>query len=103
MGEGNWVAIGPAAALEGSGRMAAAVGGTPVLILRQDGQLYALLNRCPHLSCPLTRGALDGYILTCPCHDWRFDIRTGAFEYAGEIILPIYACRETAGQVYVRI
>jgi len=45
--------------------------GLPVLLVRRGNEIFALENRCPHMGCPLAAGALEGYILQCPCHDWR--------------------------------
>ena len=33
---------------------------------------------------------LEGYVLTCPCHDWSFDVRSGVFTLAGEIAVATY-------------
>lgn len=32
---------------------------------------------CPHLQGPLAEGTLSGATITCPWHQWRFDLRTG--------------------------
>jgi len=50
------------------------VQGTPVLLIKQQGQFFAIDNRCPHLGCGLSGGSLDGFWVVCPCHDWRFDL-----------------------------
>lgn len=34
-------------------------------------------DRCPHMSAPLSIGALDGCIVACPLHRGRFDLETG--------------------------
>lgn len=77
--------------------------GLPVLLIRKGAELYALENRCAHMGCPLALGRLDGYLLTCPCHDWTFDIRSGAFAAAAEISLKTYPARENGGKVLVRL
>lgn len=78
--------------------------GLPVLLIRREaGEIYAVENRCPHMGCPLSRGRLDGYMLQCPCHDWRFDIRTGAFLDAPEIRLPAYEWKIEEGDIAVRL
>lgn len=77
--------------------------GLPVLLIRKGAELYALENRCAHMGCPLALGRLDGYSLTCPCHDWTFDIRGGALAAAPEISLKTYPVRENGGKVLVRI
>jgi len=32
---------------------------------------------CPHLEGPLFEGTLSGASITCPWHQWRFDLRSG--------------------------
>lgn len=51
--------------------------GTPVALVNVDGALYAFDDTCSHRACPLSEGAMDGPIVTCPCHKSRFDVRTG--------------------------
>src|SRR5664279_4660121 len=53
--------------------------GMNILLARVAGSVYAVSGKCLHMACPLFTGKLEGYIITCPCHDWRFDIRTGQF------------------------
>jgi nitrite reductase/ring-hydroxylating ferredoxin subunit len=47
------------------------VEGTPVLLIKQFGQIFAIDNRCPHMGCGLSNGTLDGLVIVCPCHEWR--------------------------------
>jgi len=77
--------------------------GLPVLLVRRGAEVYALENRCAHMGCPLSGGTLDGNTLTCPCHDWRFDIRDGKFLDAPEIGLKVYRAEIRGGKVFVRI
>ena len=32
---------------------------------------------------PLVKGKLDEYIITCPWHGWKYDIRTGLSSHEG--------------------
>ncbi len=77
--------------------------GLPVLLIRKGAELYALENRCAHMGCPLSLGRLDGYALTCPCHDWTFDVRTGAFAAAAELSVKTYPAELRGGKVFARI
>jgi len=77
--------------------------GLPILILKKEGKLYAMSNKCPHMGCPLGGGTLDGYILKCPCHDWKFDIRTGQFLSAKEIKIPTFHAKVSEGKIFVGI
>jgi 3-phenylpropionate/trans-cinnamate dioxygenase ferredoxin subunit len=74
-----------------------------VLLVRLGAEVFAVENRCAHLGCPLTLGRLDGHVLQCPCHDWRFDVRDGRFLDAPELALKKYAAEIKDGKVYVRL
>ncbi len=90
-------------ALAEGGRLAVRVEGQRILLLRRGQQVYAVENECPHLGCTFTKGDFEDYRLVCPCHDWAFDIRTGAFEIAPEIKLKTYACHIADGQIYLQL
>jgi nitrite reductase/ring-hydroxylating ferredoxin subunit len=53
------------------------VGRREVALFNVDGTLYAIDNVCPHRLGPLGEGALEGCIVSCPWHGWRFDVTTG--------------------------
>ncbi|GMR04223.1 MAG: hypothetical protein BMS9Abin23_0114 [Thermodesulfobacteriota bacterium] len=77
--------------------------GVPVLIIRKEGRIYALSNKCEHMGCPMDGGTLEGYAIKCPCHDWKYDIRTGEFLAAGEIKLKTYEWKVSEGKVFVMV
>ncbi|OGR69100.1 MAG: hypothetical protein A2081_06235 [Elusimicrobia bacterium GWC2_61_19] len=77
--------------------------GLPVLLIRRGAEIYALENRCAHMGCPLAAGKLEGHVLQCPCHDWRFDIRDGKFLDAPELAIKTYAAEIKDGKVFVRL
>ena len=50
----------------------------PVALFRtSDGQLFALVNRCPHKGGPLSEGIVHGHKVTCPLHNWVIDLASG--------------------------
>ncbi|MGI8843883.1 MAG: Rieske 2Fe-2S domain-containing protein [Gemmatimonadaceae bacterium] len=51
--------------------------GQPILIVRVDGELYAVADRCSDTPLPLRFGNLDGHIIQCSWHGCRYDVRTG--------------------------
>ena len=53
--------------------------GTPVCLVRHEGAVYALHDRCPHADFSLSAGELlpDGTV-QCLWHGARFDCRSGA-------------------------
>ena len=48
--------------------------GVPVLLLKTNGEIFAIDNRCPHMGCGFSGGSIDGDVVICPCHDWRFNL-----------------------------
>ncbi|WP_353228306.1 aromatic ring-hydroxylating dioxygenase subunit alpha [Novosphingobium sp.] len=50
------------------------VAGERVVLFRDaDGQVRALVDRCPHRGVALSLGRVDGGQIVCPFHGWRFD------------------------------
>lgn len=52
--------------------------GTPLLLVRQDGQVYAMVERCSHRGGPLSEGVLEAGCVVCPWHGSRFALVNGA-------------------------
>jgi 3-phenylpropionate/trans-cinnamate dioxygenase ferredoxin subunit len=77
--------------------------GVGLLLIKTDGAIYAVRNRCAHMGCPLEGGKLEGFVLTCPCHDWRFDIRSGAYLDAKELSIGTYHVKRKEGKVLVEL
>jgi len=51
--------------------------GRSVFIYRNDTEYRVYDSRCPHQVTNIPHLALDGHTLTCPKHEWIFDISTG--------------------------
>jgi nitrite reductase/ring-hydroxylating ferredoxin subunit len=47
-----------------------------IVLTNINGKLYAMDSICSHAGGPLEEGTLEGYILICPWHLGKFDIRT---------------------------
>jgi nitrite reductase/ring-hydroxylating ferredoxin subunit len=77
--------------------------GVGVLLVRAHGELFAIANKCAHMACPLEGGKLEGDVITCPCHDWRFDVRTGQFLDAPELGIDTFATKVEDGKVLVQL
>ena len=59
------------------GMKAVTLDGHEIVLCNYDGTFYAVERVCGHAKARLERGALTGWILTCPLHYAQFDIRTG--------------------------
>ncbi len=77
--------------------------GTPVLLVRLKGTIYAIAATCTHAGGPLDEGSLDGDIVSCPWHGSRFCVRNGEAR-GGPATFPQtrFEVRVRAGKVEVR-
>ena len=50
-----------------------------------------------------TTAELAAGVITCPCHDWRFDVRTGEFLDAPEVRLAVYPVRSENGKLFINL
>ena len=53
------------------------VDGKTLAISNVGGEFYAINNTCLHRGGPLGQGELNGKIVTCPWHNWQYDVTTG--------------------------
>lgn len=51
--------------------------GQSVLLCHDEGEVYAIENRCSHLEEPLACGKIKWGWIACPAHGARFDLATG--------------------------
>jgi nitrite reductase/ring-hydroxylating ferredoxin subunit len=51
--------------------------GKEIAIFKVGSEFYAIENQCPHRQAPLIAGAIKGFVVECPWHGARFDLRTG--------------------------
>lgn len=52
--------------------------GEPIAVFNIDGEFYAIQDICTHDGGVLTGGFINGYIIECPRHGAKFDIKTGS-------------------------
>lgn len=48
-----------------------------VLLVKHQGKIHALENRCPHVGLSLEKGKVVDGVITCPWHGSSFAIDTG--------------------------
>ena len=77
--------------------------GTPVLLIKQQGKIFVIDNRCPHMGCGFSGGVLDGLVVVCPCHDWRFSLVTGEYEDEPSMKLITFEWKIELGKIWVKL
>jgi 3-phenylpropionate/trans-cinnamate dioxygenase ferredoxin subunit len=87
---------------KGRGRSGFA-GTTKVAIYLVDGQFYAIKNFCPHAGAALAVGRMDGPVVECSRHQWKFNVQTGACLTNGMFTVQNYPTKVEDGYVWVGI
>lgn len=64
-----------------------------------DDQVFALDDRCPHKGGPLSEGIVHGTSVTCPLHNWVFDMATGTAQGADSGQINTYPVQVDAGRI----
>ena len=75
----SWVDIGALTDVPLRGaRVLKTVQGCVAVFRTGDEEVFATDDRCPHKGGPLSEGIVHGNRVTCPLHNWVFDLNTGA-------------------------
>jgi toluene monooxygenase system ferredoxin subunit len=79
-------------------------GGREVLVLHlEGGEIRAIAPSCPHQEQPLVAGTLEGNILTCSAHLWRFDVASGLGVNPADSRLVMYPVKIDGDDIYVDV
>ncbi|UWQ56301.1 nitrite reductase small subunit NirD (plasmid) [Leisingera caerulea] len=76
-------------------------GGCVGLFRTGPQQVFAAADRCPHKGGPLSEGIVHGHSVTCPLHNWVFDLNTGQALGADEGRIETYPLRVEAGRLLI--
>jgi nitrite reductase/ring-hydroxylating ferredoxin subunit len=77
--------------------------GLPLLLIKQQGKIFVIDNRCPHQGCGFSGGTLDGMCIICPCHDWCFNLETGEYLVEPLMKLKKFDWKIEAGKIWVKL
>ena len=77
--------------------------GPAVAVFRTaTGQVYALLDRCPHQGGPISQGIVFGERVACPLHNWSLSLADGTAAAPDDGCTPKLQVRLVDGQVQLR-
>lgn len=86
----------------GEGRVVE-VGGRILALFNVDGAYHCIDNACPHRGGPLGEGDLEGRVVSCPWHAWRWDVTSGANTNNPAVRVAAYAVTVDDGAVFVEL
>jgi NAD(P)H-dependent nitrite reductase small subunit len=99
---GGYVAVCKSNELEEGRGKAVEVDGLRIAVFRDQGDVYALLGRCPHSNGPLGQGTVENGQAVCPLHRWHFRLQDGVCTTIPGHTLHRFPCEERDGEVWVR-
>lgn len=77
--------------------------GVRSVFVYREGEHYRVYDsHCPHQVTNIPHLALEGMTLTCPKHNWKFDIRSGACIAKGKHPLKAFETKVEGGVLYAR-
>lgn len=76
--------------------------GRALFVHRAGDEWHVYDSRCPHQTTDIPHLALEGHTLTCPKHQWAFDIRSGECTAKGNSPLRRWPSKLEQGRVMAR-
>jgi 3-phenylpropionate/trans-cinnamate dioxygenase ferredoxin subunit len=78
-------------------------GDKSIALFNVDGQIYAIDDVCAHQGSSLAQGKLDGKVVTCRSHGWRYDVTTGNLTTVPDFGVASYPVQVVEGKIMVAI
>ncbi|HVL87632.1 MAG TPA: Rieske 2Fe-2S domain-containing protein [Candidatus Thermoplasmatota archaeon] len=98
------VSAGPLARIPEGGCVLVEHGPWLLAVWKIGGAPHAADAVCPHRGGPLHEGTLEGAVVTCPLHAFRFDVRTGRNPFNPGSRIAVFPARVTPdGEVLVDV
>jgi nitrite reductase/ring-hydroxylating ferredoxin subunit/uncharacterized membrane protein len=73
----DWTAVADEASVKESEPLLVTSAGVEIVLVREQGALYALLERCAHQGGPLHEGRIEDGCVVCPWHSSRYRLSDG--------------------------
>ncbi|MFO1333676.1 MAG: nitrite reductase small subunit NirD [Piscinibacter sp.] len=83
----------------GARRVARAKGPEVAIFRNAEGEVFALLDRCPHKGGPLSQGIVFGRSVACPLHNWTIGLCDGVAAAPDHGCTPRFAVKVENGTV----
>ena len=101
-GMSDFVAVAKANEIEEGVVKVVRVGDAPIGLTKVEGEFFAFADVCTHDDGPVAEGELEEYIIACPRHGAKFDIRTGKVKQLPAVTpIPVYSVKVEGDTVLV--
>ena len=104
MAEDKWVDVGSVETLKKKPLQEIRIDRTKIALSYAGGQFGAISGVCNHVGGPLGHGHLEGDLVVCPWHHYKYDRKKGCGEpgYEAEAV-PQYALKEENGRLFLNL
>ena len=72
-------------------------------IFREPDGVFAVDNFCPHRGAPLHDGHVSEGVVTCPWHQWQFQIADGVCKNIPNVKIATYPVEVRDGVIWVNL
>ena len=79
------------------------VKGKAIALFNVEGTIYATDNTCLHRGGPLGEGELMGEVVTCPWHQWEYNVRTGELVGDSSVKITTYPVQIEGSDIKVAV
>ena len=100
--EQGWKDVGSAEELSKVAVQEVRVGEATLALTCRDGVFGAISGTCIHVGGPLGQGTLEGDLVVCPWHNWKFHRLSGQGALAGSRVAH-HAVKVEKGRVLLKI
>jgi nitrite reductase/ring-hydroxylating ferredoxin subunit len=79
------------------------VGGKDVALFNVEGAIYAMEDSCLHQGLSLGTSKLEGNVVTCRGHGWRYNVTTGKTLHVPDYGVATYPVKVVDGKIMVAV
>jgi nitrite reductase/ring-hydroxylating ferredoxin subunit len=79
------------------------VAANEVALFNVGGTIYAMEDSCLHQGGSLGTSDLEGHVVTCRGHGWRYDVRTGNVLHVPDYGVVTYPVKVADGTIMVDV
>jgi nitrite reductase (NADH) small subunit len=97
----EWIRIGRARDLPAGHSVRVDVEGIRIALFNDDDTYRAVDDFCLHQGGPLSEGTVEGGVVTCPWHRWRYDLASGQRVDRTGSRIRVYPVRVSGGWIVI--
>lgn len=72
-----------------------------IAVFNVNGTFCAIADACLHRGSSLGSGKLEGKVVTCRAHGWRYDVTTGNTMHVPDYGVTAYPCKVVDGRILI--